>query len=386
MRIQPTSFLRNAARPPKAFTLIEFVGVLAVLSILALVLVPVVIRHLDIAAVQTETATLNSISNAIVASVLRNDQIPGSNTWFAAPANSLALSPASITSNPRNFARAYLIDPGGWFGSVTLPYNQPPAGTIITNSARIMIVSSLSADLPGASSPANFADIWNTVPGTIPSTWTGWPGRGDDLLIARLNLQPLFCQLLLVNRDTNTAAYTDAAFTVNGGPTSVMDGGSISNAYYLSGSVVSLLNIYSGSTNLQTSFILTRSRSFVHDRGFWGGEDGIGPGTGISGTGLAALFTATSRSFIAAADSQHNSVISGAGGDQEQVLAAMINFMSIYALWAAEQYSLHGMSAGQAKNHLSLYIYLQQTRDTLNYVSGYTLNTNSFPYYSGLLY
>jgi type II secretory pathway pseudopilin PulG len=379
-----------------AFALIEIIGALAVLSILGLALAPVLIRHADIAAVNSETANLGSISNALVVQVLRSNSIPSeaSATWPTAVGNWIALPSASIATNARNHARAYLVDSSGWLGA-NLPtsgyYTQSVAGTVSPGSARIMLVSSLSADLPvpsGRPSPASFNNIWNTAPNAIPSTWTTWKGRGDDLLIQRINLEPFFSQLILVNHDAdNTAAYVLA------GQTNVVTGHSILNAYYINGSVVGLGSTGSGSTILQTSHVLNGNISFVFESGTWGGQ--IGKSTRVGSTNLvstnasfliAANFKIVSQAFLAAADSPNNANPGGAAGDQEQVLAAMSDFMAVYALWSQDGFSSHGMASGDAKNHLSVYHYLKNSATTLSQAAGTTRNISSAPYYSGLLY
>src|ERR1035441_10588861 len=59
----------QAPRTPNAsrcgFTLLELVGVLAVMAILAAVLVPVAVKRLDISAWSTETASLSAMADAL---------------------------------------------------------------------------------------------------------------------------------------------------------------------------------------------------------------------------------------------------------------------------------------------------------------------------------
>jgi type II secretory pathway pseudopilin PulG len=360
----------------QGYSVIEFVGVLAVLSVLALVLVEVFIKHADIAAVKAETAALNSISNAVVLEVLRGGQIPGATTWAAAAGNYLALPPASVATNSRNYARAYLIDPGGWFGSNALPYTQNAGGTWISNSANLMIVSSLSANLPvtnGMPTAASFSAIWNTAAGNIPTTWAGWTGRADDLLIQRLNLQSLFYQLILVNRDA-----TSTAFSVNGSAATVVTGQSISNAFYLAGSVICLLNTNSGTTATQTVYVLNRNISLVFEHGIWGvtiagGSSPLPAGSAPGASTNDALFTAISKAFLAATNSTYNSGTSGTGEDQEQVLTAMNYFMTIYTLWAdipGDPFSVHTLTGqGQQDSHLGDMIILNDATNFLGTAS-----------------
>jgi prepilin-type N-terminal cleavage/methylation domain-containing protein len=381
----------GAAVRRRGFSLLEMIGVLAVLSVLALGLAVALVRHLDIAAVNSETATLNSLNNALTAHVLHSSCIPSEGQWAAALGNWLGLPQACITTNGRRYARAYLVDSGGWPGA-NLPttgyFSQSAAGTLITNSARLMIVSSLSADLPvatGRPSAAAFNELWTNPPTAIPSSWSGWKGRADDLLIQRIDLRPFFSQVVLVNRDNANAATFGVA-----GQTTSLPGHSLLNTYFINGSVLSLGSTSAGTTVWQTSQVLNGSISFVYENGQWSARIGKGLGLGPtrSMSAIAAAFNVAVQRFLAAPDSPNNANPGGAAGDQQQVLAAMSDFMVLYLLWAGEHFAQHGMSDGQAKNHLSAYSYLVNSRTWLSRTAGTTrnINTNTPPCYSGLLY
>src|SRR5439155_3894460 len=111
-------------------------------------------------------------------------------------------------------------------------------------SARVMIVSSLSKDLPvvtGIPASSEFNAIWDTPDGAKPSTltWTSWSGSGDDLRIKKLNLQPQFYQLILINHDTTRVGrYSIDSNPANG--LGVTAGGAGTNSFFLDGSVVGL--------------------------------------------------------------------------------------------------------------------------------------------------
>jgi hypothetical protein len=51
---------------------------------------------------------------------------------------------------------------------------------------------------------ATFEDIWSTPDGQVPLSITNYSGRGEDIVIQRINLEPLFHKLVLINRDKNT--------------------------------------------------------------------------------------------------------------------------------------------------------------------------------------
>lgn len=255
-----------------AFTLIEVVGVLAVLAILATLMAPAVIKQIDHAAWVKENNDLSSISNALVLSAMRT-HILDTNTWAQAAANWLDKPVFQITSTPRNYQRVLLVDPNLNF----LPYSQKSNGGLSnppTNS-RVMIVSSISGNPPVSANPS-FQAIWDTPQGATPP---GWPIRGEDLCIQRINLEPLFFQLLLVNRwgDTNAVpAFSTDADPNNSNLIQVPPGGQGINIYYLDSTVVNLFTITNSgpttTTNLVTRFLLKRNTSYVFENGTWQGQ------------------------------------------------------------------------------------------------------------------
>src|SRR3989442_1572019 len=74
-------------RPPKierqrAFTLIEMIGVLAVVAILALALATVTIKYLDRIAAEKETAQLKSLAEGFRQGVIKTKTIPNQVGWY----------------------------------------------------------------------------------------------------------------------------------------------------------------------------------------------------------------------------------------------------------------------------------------------------------------
>src|SRR5438874_798809 len=171
----------------RGFTLIEMIAVLSVIAILVAAIVPSVIRRMDRGAWTRETADLNSIADALTQSILRTKIVPGTNTWATAIATQMSLPVSAITTNPRRFARAFLIDTNLSIGA-GLPYTQTTNGTAKPANARMIIVSSLARALPIASGvppAADFSNIWNAAENTVPagSPFAGWQGTGEDLRI-----------------------------------------------------------------------------------------------------------------------------------------------------------------------------------------------------------
>src|SRR5437870_4070540 len=121
----PSTFnpgLQMSNGPSAGHTLIELIGVAAVLVILGLALVPVVVRRIDRAAWTKEVNDTLAISNALVLQALRNYSIPDATTntatgWAAAVANWTSRPVSQIATNNRGFARLFLYESGGWLAT-----------------------------------------------------------------------------------------------------------------------------------------------------------------------------------------------------------------------------------------------------------------------------
>src|SRR5205823_2378245 len=115
-------------------------------------------------------------------------------------------------------------------------------------------------------------------------------GKGDDVCLQRLNLEPLFHQVILVNRDpTNQPQFSiDAA-----SPSLLGRSGSstnLLNSFYLDGSV---LNLRDTNGLIATSYVLKSSISFFFENGVWLGQLQNGPAV----TNLASAFNASAIAF-----------------------------------------------------------------------------------------
>ena len=322
-------------RPEPAFALIVWIGVIAVLGILAVVILPTLIRGIDFQVARDESATLRSLGDAFQNTVKRQGYIPAATNWAETIAAEAAMSVAAITNNPRGQPRVLLIDTGGWFTNVTLPYTQTASGTtILPANARMIIASSLGAPLPsaltnGPLNAANFAALWNAAEGTtnFPTTgvWAGWSGRSEDVKLQRINLQPLFIQLkpLLtyylpvgplglysIGNDMNLypAPYSNPS---NSPPA----------AFYFQSTI---LRLYSDTTNLDSTQVLNRDGSFIYRDRIWQGGNGGALAGGVDLAGVVLAFLNAVPNTRAAN-----------GADQQRlVVQSMMNYMSNYIAWA----------------------------------------------------
>jgi type II secretory pathway pseudopilin PulG len=307
----------------EGFSVIEFVGVLAILAILAAALAPVAVRKSDKGALGGEGATLLSISNALATQIIRNKVIPDDTSWASAAANWMTVSSAQIATNSRGFTRAFVMDPNGWPAGYTQTAsgtNQRPAG------GRAMIVSTIARGLPISSgwlsgSATAFNDIWNTPPLSKPSMWS-WAGNGDDLTIQRFTTDSLFHRLILWNRDNST----QPGFTIdstNAASKTAVAHSTGWDAYYLDGTIVSLWS----DTTLTNSFVLSSDISFTFSGGMWRAQLA---GGGASNGGTATNFAAFATQFA------HAPTPPGSKVDPPGIMTAFASFMYTYTIWANE--------------------------------------------------
>jgi hypothetical protein len=309
--------------------LIEFVGVLALLAILAVATAPVLIKKVDRDVWTKEVSELNTISNALALHALRSNSIPSGTTWSSVVTNWLTRSSSGVLTNSRNNRRLFLYDQSGWLNSV-VPWTQSSSGAGLTgpSSARVVLLSTIGTPLPNTNGPlatANFNSIWNVSEGVVPTYLANlsWQGRADDLVIQRVSLDQMFHHLILTTRDSaGNAGYSinsrSSHSTVPNTPTGM-------DSYYLDGTTVGL---WDGLT-LTNSFILTRDLSFTYEGGMWQAQL---TGGGQDNSILATNFAYQASLFVLAA----NVPGSHQGSDTQGLLSAFYSFMYGYTIWANE--------------------------------------------------
>lgn len=272
---------KGGPRSKAAFTLIEMIGILAVIAILAVVLLPVLIRHMDQLAADKEVKQLRTFADGLRQQIVKSRSIPDQSTWYSMIASNLGLSTNQVVRNDRRVVRAYLIDPSFQLqrsgeSASGPPYIQNAGGSIINPNAtpyrpRLMILSSIAQTLPVASGVSSaFNTIWATEDGKVPadSAWNSFT-KGDDLKIQRIHLADLFVELVLNSPDGNSGQYG-----IDGNSSTLLP----INRYFLDSS---LLELYDGciATNagiLRYSEILHRSKSFSFISCSWQqGDDSV---------------------------------------------------------------------------------------------------------------
>ena len=328
-----------------SFSLIEMIGVMAILSIIACMVVPVVVSQYDRAAWVREDKDLSTITNALVLSILQTKVIPSEANWLNAVAAQIADAPGSIATTPRNVARYFKLDP-----NFPVATDTPlMGGTIITNSARAMLISTIGTPLVTTDlSGANFNAIWNTPDNQRPAGWS-WTGKGEDLKIQRINFEPLFHRLKLANQSTAFKGF----YRIDTGLTNqVTDLGL--DAYYLDGTFVSLRD----ATGLQeqASQLITSDVSFVFDVGFWRAQ----VVSGLMTNSMSSSYGSSVTNFLTVVPYKKATQ----GCTQQTAMMVINSFMQTYEAWANGSPCFSGSGAGPIGQALT-----QQMTNSLSFVT-----------------
>lgn len=312
---------------PGGFTLLEITAVLAVIAILAATLVPGILRRIQQAAITKERADLAALAGAIQTGAALNRALPGAGNWAAFVGNVAGKGAGAVSVNPRGNTRVFLVNPALQLGAGALPFAQTTNGIAEPVNAQIMILSSLSGALPlssGTPLAAVFNQIWNTPPETVPSGWTNYAGAGEDLLIQRMNLRPLFQRLVLVNNDERNPP---GRFSIDGSaPREVLATGTGWDAYYLTGTVLGLHRPDGTNLVLQMQEVLSGDVSYIYEHGYW--QTQLYHGRRRVGRGLQ--FAEAVQYFL----NQPRNPGADFGASPQAVMDQMYMYLFIYTLWA----------------------------------------------------
>jgi prepilin-type N-terminal cleavage/methylation domain-containing protein len=229
------SIFTSSRRNCRAFTLIELIGVMAIIGILSAVLLPPLISKIEDANTTKEDANLEEIARALVAGIKATGTIPNPNVnptstngWVAMATNYSVLGTNelifSIPSSTNDTVRRYFLSPA--LTNFLAGNYTPPAGgwptSNFTNGPLYLILVSVSKDglLFGSGCTTNtnmasnnvvFLQNWaktnNTngrvvinnldIVGNIAGTTDRWTNRGQFLHVKVVDLKQLFCKVNL---------------------------------------------------------------------------------------------------------------------------------------------------------------------------------------------
>ncbi|MCB1126193.1 MAG: hypothetical protein KDM81_06840 [Verrucomicrobiae bacterium] len=313
---------RSRDRGVRAWTLVELIGVLAIIAMLVVVGATVGLAYCDQLVRDRERLTLQEMADALRRSVVRDLRIPDQ-TGYAAQIAAFSGQPVDqIQANGQGNPRLLLIDPGLTNTGFSLPFDQAAAGlsgagTHSPGNVRMLLVSSLGAPLPvslgtppGGMPAGNlFSNCWATSAGQIPSG-LDWHGDPADLFLQRIHFQDLFHPVVM-NHAEIAGTHTNGQVRLPGMNSFAAPPGAPFPAarWYLHGTTIVLSNAVDATA---FSEIVQEGLTFTYEKGRWlRGTESLVTGSSLRSPITGADFEEALGEFLASADSS-----TGAGTDE----------------------------------------------------------------------
>lgn len=312
-------------------TLMELIGILAVIVILAGTLIPVVTKRIVEAKRTAESNDLYNLAETLKQEILRKRAIPSANNWVDFLSEAFQKPPSEIHKS----RRIMVVDPQLSIGTGGLPYVQSTNGTILPLNTRIMFISNLSLNtnnpaIPAdiATDPVKFQLVWDTPDRAVPPGWpSSWKGKGENLKIQRLELTSLFRRLSI-----QVTYGTNAWISIDGSPPFPV---TTSHRFYLRGTDVGLYSI--GGTNLFRREQLFDDTLYIFNGLYWSTdvEDArsSSPEDGESGS-----IAQTVNQFLTV-PTNPNAKFSTS---QKYLVNDLYYFMYLYTRWANQNFTNYG--------------------------------------------
>ncbi len=192
----------NRSRSINGFTLLDLIGILAAMAILAAVLLPNAISHLYQQSLDTEQKHLETIAKGVEVYFYKNLAFPP--TLASLTPDYVPYPTAQLTDNERGYERYYSVHP-------TMDSFSNPSGLSSSDvdDARFLLISNLTQDeAPGINNAAQFETWWTTDESATPG-----------LHIYRGNLGDGFYQLTITGEGAGASYQLNGTATNSGGTT-----------------------------------------------------------------------------------------------------------------------------------------------------------------------
>ncbi len=324
-------------RSTRGFSVVELVGVLAIVAILAGLIAENLIEKMRLAAVEAERTSLATMAQTLEQYVVRTKSIPSLASLPATLAADLAVATERVAQTAQGNPRWFWVDPESRVGTNaagSLGYVQTASGSAVQpQRLRLVVLSSVGAPLPasGFTPPTTnqFLQAWNTVRGGIPAFLSSvWNGRADDLNIQRVEVGTLFCRVVLENLDANYDAWYSVDATNNPASLPKLTGTASNNRIFwlVRGTV---LNFHYPDQSLQAREYIMEDVGYTFENGRWGRYLRYGPNRSTGWFGEMV------DKFLAA---QPPPGATRRYATQQWVIDAMYHFLYCFGQWSLDYF------------------------------------------------
>ena len=179
----------------KGFSLIELIGVLAIIAIVLSAATPSIINQIKNATYDQEVETLSDIAESLTTYITDNHIIPSNEVWAVSLSNYTTLSATDLLAT-KSGTRRYIVHPSFTIDNFPADsYNQDSlflANNTLTTTkptnTQILLISNVVEDLPATTlNQAQFDAVWSQS-GTIPAGFS----LSDSVVIQRISLGGIF--------------------------------------------------------------------------------------------------------------------------------------------------------------------------------------------------
>jgi hypothetical protein len=234
-RTRPQAGTSATTEAVRGWTLVEMAGVLAVVGLLMGLSAPT-LQDLSLREQRdAEIRQVARLAEGFRAEVCRRGKVPEIAEAIPCMAAGVGLPEALVRFHRSGQQRLLVRDPA--MRLVRIP--EAAAGQVgwtEVENVRFLLLSSVGHPLAAEDVTAGmFQALWDLHPGQLPEGW-GWKGRADDLVLARIDLQPEFVEV-----GWRDAAARGAAIVLGDGP-SFQAGIQRAQGWFLKGTTVTLLD------------------------------------------------------------------------------------------------------------------------------------------------